>query len=140
MAEIKLHPDSGITMYSTLKLIHVSAAILTISGFILRGIWMLVDSPNLQRRIVRIAPHIIDTVFLLSGIGLIWTLHLPVLNQPWLLTKFVALVVYILLGTVALKRGKTRSIRITALVMALMTFAYIGGVALTKSMSSWLAW
>ena len=127
-------------MYSTLKLIHVSAAILTVSGFILRGMWMLANSPNLQRRIVRIAPHIIDTVFLLSGIGLIWTLHLPVLNQPWLLTKFVALIVYILLGTVALKRGKTRTIRMTALVLALMTFAYIGGVALTKSMESWLAW
>jgi uncharacterized membrane protein SirB2 len=139
MAEIDPRPNSGIAMYSTLKLIHVSAAILTISGFILRGVWMVIDSPNLQRRVSKIAPHIIDTVFLLSGIGLIWTLRLPVLNQPWLLTKFIALVVYILLGTVALKRGRTRSIRIAALVLALITFAYIGGVALTKSMGSWLA-
>jgi len=125
-------------MYSTLKLIHVSTAILTISGFILRGLWMLLESPLLEHRIVRTAPHIIDTVFLLSGIGLIWTLNLPVLNQPWLLTKFVALVVYILLGTIALKRGKTRRIRIGALTLALLTFAYIAGVALSKSMGSWM--
>lgn len=125
-------------MYATLKLIHVSAAILTILGFILRGIWMLAESPNLSHRFARIAPHVIDTVFLLSGIGLIWTLNLPVLNQPWLLTKFVALIAYILLGTIALKRGKTKRIRIGALALALLTFAYIAGVALSKSMGSWL--
>ncbi len=124
-------------MYSMLKLIHVSAAVLTISGFILRSFWMLVESPKLGHRIVLVAPHVIDTVFLFSGLGLIWTLNLPVLNQPWLLTKFVALIVYILLGTVALKRGKTRRIRIGALALALLTFAYIAGVALSKSMGSW---
>ncbi len=126
-------------MYITLKMIHISAAILTISGFALRGFWMLVDSPNLERRVVRIAPHIIDTVFLLSGIGLIWTLKLPVLNQPWLLTKFVALIVYILLGTIALKRGKSRRARLMTFVLALVTFAYIAGVAMSKSLGSWMA-
>ena len=125
-------------MYSTLKMIHVSAAILTISGFVLRGYWMMIESSILEWRVVRTAPHIIDTVFLLSGIGLIWTLNLPVLNQPWLLTKFAALIAYILLGTVALKRGKTKRIRIGALALALLTFAYIAGVALSRSMGSWL--
>ena len=126
-------------MYFTLKMIHISAAVLTVSGFALRGFWMLIDSPNLERRVVRIAPHIIDTVFLLSGIGLIWTLKLPVLNQPWLLTKFVALIVYILLGTIALKRGKTRRARLMTFVLALVTFAYIAGVAMSKSLGSWAA-
>ena len=125
-------------MYSTLKLIHISTAILTISGFILRGTWMMSGSPNLERRIVRITPHIIDTIFLLSGIALILTLNLPVLNQPWLLMKFAALLVYILLGTIALRRGKTRQTRITAFLLALATFAYIAGVAMSKSLGSWL--
>lgn len=126
-------------MYFALKIIHVGTAILTISGFVLRGFWMMSSSPNLERRIVRIAPHIIDTVFLLSGIGLIWTLRLSVLNQPWLLAKFAALVIYIVLGAVALRRGKTMQIRTTAFVLALATFAYIAGVAISKSMGSWLS-
>ena len=126
-------------MYSTLKLIHISSAILTISGFALRGFWMLIDSANLERRVVRIAPHVIDTVFLLSGIALIQVLNLPVLSQPWLLAKFTALVAYILLGAIALRRGRTKRIRVTAFVLALATFAYIAGVALSKSMGSWLA-
>lgn len=126
-------------MITTLKLIHVGSAILTICGFVLRGYWMLSGSPNLRVRFVRVAPHVIDTVFLLSGIGLIVALNLPVLSQDWLLMKFVALVIYIVLGAIALGRGKTLGVRSTAFVLALMTFAYIVGVALSKSTLSWFA-
>ena len=125
-------------MYATLKLIHICAAILTISGFVLRGFWMLRESPYLNKPVVRIAPHVIDSAFLLTGIALIWTLHLPVLSQPWLLAKLGALVLYVLLGMVALRRGRSRKIRTTAFVLALATFSYIVGVALNKSMASWL--
>lgn len=127
-------------MYLTLKYLHVGAAVLTLTGFVVRGYWMLVESAALQRLWVRVAPHVIDTVFLLSGVGLILELRLPVLNQPWLLTKFGALLAYVLLGTIALKRGRTKQIRAAALVLALLTFLYIVGVALSKSMSSWAAW
>ena len=126
-------------MYSTLKIIHVCVALLTISGFMLRGYWMLTDKRKLQQRWVRILPHVVDTVFLLAGIGLIMTLHLQVMQNDWLLMKIAALIVYVVLGTIALKRGTTRKIRVTALILAVLTFAYIAGVALTKSMLSWLA-
>ncbi len=125
-------------MYETLKLIHIGTAVLTISGFVLRGYWMLSGSPQLQKKLVRIAPHIIDTAFLLSGIALIVTLHIPLLSQNWLLMKFVALAAYIVLGTIALGRGKTMRSRTTAFVLALATFAYIVGVALSKSTGSWM--
>lgn len=126
-------------MYTGLKLIHVSAAILTISGFVLRGYWMISGSGLLQTRVVRIAPHIIDTVFLLSGIGLIVTLNLPVMSQGWLLMKFAALIAYIVLGMIALRHGKTRRMRVTAFVLSLAVFAYIVGVALSRSTASWAA-
>ena len=126
-------------MYIALKLVHVTAAILTISGFALRGFWMLTGSPNLDRRAVKIAPHIVDSVFLLSGIGLIWVLHLPVLSQPWLVAKLLALVLYIVLGTVALRRGKTKKTRTIALMLAILAFAYIAGTAMSKSVGSWLS-
>jgi uncharacterized membrane protein SirB2 len=124
-------------MYETLKLVHVGTAILTISGFILRSYWMSTGSSKLQLKAVRILPHIVDTVFLLSGIALIVTLNLPVLSQNWLLMKFVALVAYIVLGAIALGRGKTMQSRTTSFVLALATFAYIAGVALSKSTASW---
>jgi uncharacterized membrane protein SirB2 len=126
-------------VYSILKLVHVGAAILSISGFALRGYWMLTGSALLGQPLVRIAPHIVDTLFLLSGIGLIAVLNLPVLHLPWLLAKLVAVVVYILLGTVALKRGRTKTIRTIALGLATLTFLYIVGIALNKSAASWFA-
>ena len=126
-------------MYETVKLIHVSTVVLTILGFTLRGYWMLTSSPRLQHKLVRIAPHIVDTVLLVSGIALIVILQLPVLGQNWLLMKFVALVAYIVLGAIALGRGKTMRSRNFAFASSLAVFAYIVGVALSKSATSWIA-
>ncbi len=126
-------------MYESVKLIHIGAAILTISGFLLRGYWMFSGSPRLHLKVVKILPHIVDTIFLLSGIALIVILNLPVLSQNWLLMKFAALVVYIVLGAIALGRGKTLRARTVAFVLSLATFAYIAGVALSKSTASWIA-
>lgn len=112
--------------------------VVTISGFVLRGYWMMTQSDKLQLKVTRITPHIIDTLFLLSGIALVWMLHLNAFAEPWLLAKFTGLIGYIVLGTFAIKRGPTLQIRIIAFVGALAVFAYIVGVALVKSPASWL--
>ncbi len=125
--------------YLILKATHVIAAMTTISGFLLRGYWMLTGSEKLQYRAVRIVPHIVDTVFLLSGIAMVWMLNLDVFTQPWLIAKFAGLIAYIVLGTIAIKRGKTLQVRMIALVGAVSVFAYIAGVAFTKSPFSWIA-
>jgi len=124
--------------YLILKAIHIVAAMTTISGFLLRGYWMLTESDKLQHRVTRIVPHVVDTVFLLSGIAMVWMLHLNAFTQPWLIAKFTGLIAYILLGTIAIKRGRTPQIRVIAMVGAVSVFAYIAGVALTKSPFSWL--
>jgi uncharacterized membrane protein SirB2 len=113
-------------------------AIATISGFVLRGYWMMVQSDKLNLKVVRIAPHVVDTLFLLSGIALVSILQLNALSEPWLLAKFAGLIGYIVLGTFAIKRGPTLQIRVIAFVGSLSLFAYIVGVALTKSPMSWL--
>lgn len=125
-------------MYESLKLVHVVSVVLTILGFMLRGYWMMTESALLQSKPVKVLPHIVDTVLLISGIALIVELHLPVLDQPWLLMKFAALAVYIVLGTIALRRGTTKRARITAFVASLAVIAYIVGVALNKSTYGWL--
>jgi len=124
-------------MYTTLKLIHIGSAVLTVAGFTLRGLWSLSGSDWLQKRPVRVLPHLVDTVFLLSGIGLILVLHLDLMQQAWLLSKISALVLYIGLGMLALRRQLPLAVRAAAFAAALLTFAYIAGVALTKSAQSW---
>ena len=127
-------------MYLLLKYSHLALALISISGFVARGYWMRTSSPRLSARLTRIAPHVVDTLFLLSGIALVLHLDLPVTRSPWLLAKFAALVAYVVLGTLALRRGPTLQIRLVAFVGALSAFAYIVGAALSKSPASWLAY
>ena len=127
-------------MYLLLKIVHIACAIASICGFLLRGYWMMTSSDLLRRKLTRIAPHVIDTLFLLSGITMLYMLSLNPLTQGWLVAKFGGLIVYILLGTIAIKRGPTLQIRIIAFVGAVSVFAYIAGVALSRSAASWLAY
>ena len=130
--------ESDALTYLAIKSLHTLTAAATILGFILRGYWMMKQSDKLQLRITRIAPHVVDTVFLLSGVAMVWMLQLNAFSQPWLVAKFTGLIVYIVLGAIAIKRGPSMQIRIIAFVSALAVFAYIVGVAMTKSPASWL--
>ena len=100
---------------------------------------MMRASPLLQRRITRIAPHVIDTLFLASGVALVVMIELPLLQSGWLLAKLAGLAIYIGLGMIALRFGRSAEVRMLAFVAAVATFAYITGVAVTKSPASWLA-
>jgi uncharacterized membrane protein SirB2 len=126
-------------MYLTLKTIHIGFATLSIAGFILRGVWMVRKSGILDRTIVKIAPHVIDTAFLITGIWLVVVLQLNVAQKSWLIAKFIALILYIAFGAIALRRGRTMQIRTAAFIAALSTYLYIVGVALHRSAASWLA-
>ncbi|MFA5912733.1 MAG: SirB2 family protein [Burkholderiales bacterium] len=122
-----------IATYTLLKYLHVGCVVLSGAGFALRGAWMLQGSPLLAQRWVRVLPHVVDTVLLASAIALALMLEQYPLVQGWLTAKLIGLVVYIVLGTIALKRGRTRGVRLTAFGAALLVFAYIVAVALTKS-------
>ena len=125
--------------YLATKYLHTVVALLTISGFVLRGFWMVRESPLLEHRLTRIAPHVIDTVLLVSGVTMLAMLSLNPLTEAWLVAKFAGLLVYILLGTLAIRRGPTKETRIVALVAAVAVFAWVIGVALAKAPASWLA-
>lgn len=124
----------------TLKLLHISLATLSVALFSLRGVWMLLESPLRDARWTRVVPHVIDTLFLATGIWLaVRTGQYPFV-QPWLTAKVLGLVAYIILGSIALKRGRTRAIRGAAFVAALLVFAYIVGVARARHPWSWGLW
>lgn len=120
--------------YLAFKHLHITFVTLSISLFLLRGFWMWVQSPKLQQRWVKIAPHIIDTLLLASGITVAVVAHWNPAQQPWLAAKLVLLVLYIVLGTFALKRGKTLSQRKGFFIAALLTVAYMVFLAIHKSL------
>jgi uncharacterized membrane protein SirB2 len=116
-----------------IKTIHLAAVLLSFCGFVLRTGWMLADSPMLSKRWVKVLPHIIDTVLLISALVLVYLMSLPLLQSDWLLAKIIALLVYIVLGTMALKRARTKAQRLLFSVLAILVFLYIVSVALSKS-------
>ena len=119
--------------HATLKLVHQACALLSITGFTVRGGLMLAGSSLLRRPWMRTWPHLIDTLLLVSGIWMAVNLQLHPGNSPWLAAKLIALLLYIGLGFFALRLGKTRRIRTGAFIAALACFGYIGLVALTRS-------
>lgn len=118
--------------YALLRTAHIATVHISLILFLLRGFWMLRESPRLQDRWIRILPHVNDTLLLAAAIAMLVVGSLNPLEQPWLMAKIIGLLAYIGVGTVALKRGRTKAVRVKALVAALGIFAYIVAVAVTK--------
>lgn len=119
--------------YLALRHLHVGCVVFSGLGFALRALWMLQDSPRLQQRLTRVLPHVVDTLLLASAIGLaVWSGQYP-LAVDWLTAKVLGLLAYIVLGALALRRGRTRVVRLSCLPLALGAYAYIVSVALTRS-------
>lgn len=119
--------------YALLKMIHVSSIVVSYLLFFVRGIWLMQDSEKLHQRWVKILPHVVDTLLLASAIALAITIQQSPLNDAWLTAKVIGLIIYIGLGMVAMRFGKTRRTKIIAWVAAECVFIYIVLVALTKS-------
>ena len=121
-------------LYIGLKHVHTAVVTLTLLLFILRGGWMMAGSSMLQRKWVRVLPHVIDTTLLISALAIAWIgWRYPVVPHDWITAKILALIVYIVLGTIALKRGRTMTVRVTAFFGALAVYGYIVAVALNKT-------
>lgn len=119
--------------YLALKHLHVTCVVLSGCGFLLRGLWMLRESPLLGRRWVKVMPHVVDSTLLGSAITMAVISGQYPFVQGWLTAKFCGLLAYILCGTMALKRGRTKGVRSVFLVLALAAFTYIVSVALTRN-------
>ena len=111
----------------------MSCVVTSYTLFFVRGIWMMLESPLLGARWVRVLPHVVDTLLLASALTLAYMLHQYPFVAGWLTAKVLALCAYIVLGMIALKRGRTRGGRIAAWLAAQGVFAYIVAVALTRS-------
>ena len=119
--------------YAALKSIHVGSVVASYTLFFLRGEWMMRAPALLERRWVKVVPHVVDTVPLASAVALAMTVRQYPFAQGWLTAKVAGLILYIALGTVALKRGNSTRMRVTAWIAAQCVFFYIVMVAVTRN-------
>ena len=121
------------SLYLFVKYVHVGCVVLSLAGFAARGALMLRGSPLLQARFVRVAPHVVDTLLLASALWRAWMMQQYPFVHGWLTAKVLGLLAYIILGSIALRRGHTRAVRLAALAGALLAAGYVAAVALTKN-------
>jgi uncharacterized membrane protein SirB2 len=119
--------------YATIRTLHIGCAAISITLFAARGAMQLAGIDWRRWRWLRIAPHLNDTLLLAAAITLaVMSAQYP-LVQPWLTAKVLALVAYVALGSVALRRGLPARTRGLAFVAALASVGYIVGAAITRS-------
>lgn len=116
-----------------LKSLHITCVVLSYSLFFLRGFWLLRGSTIMQHRWVKVVPHGVDSMLLISAIALAWQLGYTPVNSPWLAAKIVALLFYIGLGILAFRFARTSRLRLVAWLSAQVAFFYIVAVAITHN-------
>ena len=119
--------------YLQFRNLHIACAVASILLFVLRHVLSLRNIDWRKSRALRIMPHAVDSVLLVSAILLTLAIkEYPFVNS-WLTVKVVALVAYIVLGMQALKAGRSQSSRRVAFLAAVIVFGFIVTVARTKS-------
>ena len=116
--------------YLGLRHAHIGFAILSVMLFTLRGGLMLAGSTWTNIAALRYKSYTIDTLLLTVALMLTNIIHQYPFATGWLTMKVALLVVYVVLGSIALKRGRTWRIRLAAFLAALLTIAFLVSVAL----------
>jgi uncharacterized membrane protein SirB2 len=89
-------------------------------------------SKNLDRKWLKISPHVIDTLLLIIGISLAVKLHLNPMEQLWLAEKILALFAYIFTGYYTLKLARNRPMQILGFLGAMGWVMLIVRLAMTR--------
>jgi uncharacterized membrane protein SirB2 len=115
--------------YTQIRWVHITAVMTSGTLFFIRGLLVNLGVRWPMAAPVRYLTYTVDTILLTAALMLTTIVHQYPFVNAWLTTKVLLLVVYIVLGTFALKRGRTRSVRLICYVAALVVFAFIISVA-----------
>ncbi|MBV2128257.1 SirB2 family protein [Arsukibacterium indicum] len=118
-------------MYMAFKHLHLLMVVLSVSLLFIRFGMMLKSSALLNNKLIRIAPHVVDTLLILSAVALMLIINQYPFTNSWLTEKFIALLAYIALAVMALK-GRTLAIRWLCFLGALGWLGLMVRVALNK--------
>lgn len=119
-----------IEFYPQIKWVHVAAVIASGSLFLLRGLLVQAGQARLGMAApVRWLSYTIDTALLTAAFMLFTILPGALFANGWLTAKIVLLVIYVVLGSFALKRGRTPRVRVACYLAALAVFGFMYSIA-----------
>ncbi|MDN4501277.1 SirB2 family protein [Alteromonadaceae bacterium BrNp21-10] len=120
------------SLYPLLKHIHLVAIAFSVFLFAFRFYWQNTQSSIMSKKWVKVAPHIIDTILLVSAIGLCFTIAQYPLANAWLTEKVILVIGYIIFGLSALNINKSKVVRWSAFGLAIACILLIGRIATSK--------
>ncbi len=123
--------------YSDILFLHIGCVVASGTLFTMRGLLRICGITAANHIALRVASYVIDSTLLGAAILLMAILRQYPFANGWLTAKVVLLLVYVLLGSVALKRARTPAGGLAALVAALSIFALIIGVAVAHDPLGW---
>lgn len=120
-----------IEFYLPIKNVHIAAVLFSGALFFLRGLLLFSGRTWAMSAPVRYLSYCIDTVLLTAALMLATILPSAVFANGWLSMKLSLLLVYVLLGTFALKRGRSVRTRWICFVAAILVYVFMISVAHT---------
>ena len=117
--------------YPQIRLFHISCVLISGSLFCLRGLLMLAGSAHSNHVMLRWLSYAIDTALLGAALLLMTLLHQYPIQQNWLTAKLLLIVLYVVLGVFALRRGRTYRVRAGCFAAAVLVYLFVISVART---------
>jgi len=118
-----------IEFYPEIRFVHIAAVIASGSLFLLRGLALFAGAGWAMATPLRVSSHVIDTVLLAAALMLMTVVRQYPFVDDWLTVKVAFLIVYIALGSVALRSGAARAVRVGCFIAALLVYGFIVSVA-----------
>ncbi len=115
------------------KHLHMTLAAISVALFTLRFVWLLRHSVMLERKWVKITPHIIDALLITVGIAMAVKLLINPMEQLWLAEKLLALAAYIFTAFYTLKLARNRTMQFIGYFGAIGWILLVVRLAMTKT-------
>lgn len=113
-----------------IKSIHIIFILLSFTSFFSRFALSIIKPELLQKKIIKIAPHIIDTLLLISGVTLVFQGNWLAGEFGWIISKLILLISYIILAVMAMRLKGSK--RWFAFAAAIACYVYIFVIAISK--------
>lgn len=115
--------------YFLIKMMHAVLVLSIGMLFLWRAYLTLTRSPAQNAKLPTMLAHTLSLGVLVSGLTLV---ALYGQMPAWAATKLIFLFVFIALGVIVFKRAKSRTVQLTMMALALLTYAFLVSVAVTK--------
>lgn len=123
------------TLYFAVKHLHLTLVAVSVLFFVVRFVLHMRQSSIMDKKFIKIAPHVIDTLLLLSGLSLCFIIQQFPFVDPWLTEKIIAVAAYILLGVMAMRTDRNKLFKFFAFIGAIGWVVFAAKVAVFKQVA-----